>query len=86
MNWAQQAQAILAKGEGYQKGNQWEGMLRRSLQRTNPQLVKELGNDLDNYLIVRTWGAMDLANRLEDQGTPPETARSLAINELLGSE
>jgi hypothetical protein len=81
--WAQRAaEAVKA---GYLPGNSWEGMLRRSLERTRPELVKELGSELKAYLQVQVASALDLLERLESQGTPPEAAREAALKQLLGS-
>src|SRR5262245_37988625 len=75
------ARAERARQEGYLAGNSWERMLERSLRRTRPSLVAELeqSHELPEYLQVMTHRAMSLAESLEDQGTPPEVARELAM-------
>lgn len=77
------ARAAQAKKEGYLPGNPWEKMLQRHLERLFPLLVKELGPDLKPYCQTMTSEAMDLADKLENQGTDPETARELAMDRLL---
>src|ERR1700731_3677544 len=69
--------------EGYVVRNQWERMLEKHLKKFFPDLVRELANDLPAYLIVQTYNAMSMANRLEDEGTDPHTARELAMADLL---
>jgi hypothetical protein len=76
-------QAAEAVKAGYMPKNHWERMLERHLRRLFPQLVQELGDDLEAYLVVMTYDAMNLANRLEDEGTDPHTARELALEQLL---
>ena len=83
-NWKATAAKFLK--DGYQPGNAWETRLRRSLEASNPSLLKELGPDLTPYLQVRTARALAMYERLTDQGTDPETARELAMHDLLGSE
>lgn len=77
-----QRMAAEAIENGYQPGNSWERSLKRHLERLFPELVKELGSDLESYLQVQTHDAMDLATRLEDEGTPPQMARELAMQRL----
>lgn len=79
-NW--KALAAKAVEEGYFPGS-WEGMLRKSIERANPALVKELGADFPAYLIVCTARARDLNETLLEQGTPPQDARNLALQDLL---
>lgn len=77
--WTQLAAQI---PDGYLPGNSWERMLQKNL---DPVLVKELGTELQAYLQVQTNNAMELAERMEEQGTPPELARSTALASLLGT-
>jgi hypothetical protein len=77
--------AAEARAAGDLPGNGWELMPRRSLERTRPELLADLAPEVKAYLEVRTASAMDLAERLEDQGTSPEVARELAMAQLLGS-
>src|SRR5262245_8803445 len=81
--WKERAER--ARQEGYLPGNGWERMLERSLRRTRPNLVAELeqSQSLPEYLQVMTHNAMNLAERLEDQGAPPEVAREMAMQQLL---
>jgi hypothetical protein len=78
-----EAKANEAIKEGYVVRNQWERMLEKHLKKFFPDLVRELANDLPAYLIVQTYDAMSMANRLEDEGTDPHTARELALADLL---
>jgi|GEM_PF-2896798 len=78
-----QEQASDAIKEGYVVRNQWERMLEKHLKKFFPDLVRELANDLPAYLIVQTYDAMSMANRLEDEGTDPHTSRELALADLL---
>jgi|GEM_PF-3646269 len=82
VNW--KAEAEKAKADGYVSGH-WEILLRQSIERKNPALVKELGSDFQAYLIVQTSRAVDLYSNLIDEGTDPQTARELAMSELLES-
>ena len=77
--------AAQAKAEGYLAGNAWERELARALLAANPRLAAELQaqGDWEAYLQVRAASAMALAETLEEQGTPPATARELAKAELL---
>jgi hypothetical protein len=68
---------------GYQKTDEWEGLLARSLHRCNPSLEAELGADLKAYLVTRTHWARELEKLLVSQGTDPLMARELALDELL---
>ena len=75
----------LAKQEikaGYIPGS-WQGLLDRSLQESRPELVKELGEDYQSYLIVQVAAARQAQQDLLEQGTNPQTARELAMRELL---
>ncbi len=78
--------AAEAVKSGYQVGNLWEREFRRHLERHRPDLAKELGKELEAYCQVMTARAMASAEKLEDQGTPPQMARELARQELLGGE
>jgi hypothetical protein len=83
--WKQKAaEAIKA---GYMAGNGWEEMLRRHLTRCRPDLVKELqaSKDLEAYLQVKTWDAMEFEENLLDSGTDPHLARQLTMEELLSA-
>lgn len=79
--WKQRAEE--AKQAGYQPGNAWEKQLAKHLQDLFPEKFKELKGDLEAYLQVMTASAMQRAADLEDQGTSPEVARELAMQELL---
>lgn len=78
--WTERANAL----RDYRPGNQWETLLRRAVARDRPQLAKELGAELEPYLRVRTADALTQYEQLVDQGTPPDTAREIALAELLG--
>lgn len=78
--------AAAAVKAGYQPGNSWEHLLLRSLKRSQPELVRELGPNLQYHLQVEVHDAMELASRLEGQGTDPHTAKELAMHQLLGTE
>jgi hypothetical protein len=82
-DWKRWAKDLMDKG--HQRNVQWEIMLKNHLRRCFPDLLAELQAEriVAPYLIVKTASAMELANRLMDQGTPPDTARSLALEELL---
>lgn len=80
-NWQEKAKE--AVDQSYQPGNNWESMLRRHLNRCFPDLVKELGDDLEAYLRATTFEAMLMCERLEDQGTPTDVAEELARDQLL---
>lgn len=81
INWKASAQR--AQAEGYLPGNHWEQMLRRGM---NDSLKVELQRtgDLEAYLQTRTHRAMEEYDRLLEEGTPPQTARELALEDLLG--
>lgn len=78
-NWKKLAEKAVQ--EGYQQGNQWETSLRKSLE---PELMTELGPDLDSFLIARTHRAQMQFETLTEQGTDPQTAKELVQSELLG--
>lgn len=79
--WRERAeQAIEA---GYVPGNNWQRMLERHLRRCFPALVGELGSDLESYLIVQTFNAIEMACDLEDAGMDTATAEELVMAELL---
>ena len=80
-NW--KAKAKEAIQAGYQAGNPWERMLEGQMNRCCPQLVRDLGSDLQPYLQVRTSDAMDQEELMLDQGTDPQIARELALTALL---
>jgi hypothetical protein len=80
-DWEAQAAKILASG--YVQGNQWEQKLRRHLQRSFPKLMKELGADLDGYLIVRVAHAQEQQALMLSQGMSPDDARTQALADLL---
>lgn len=80
-NWQEKAKEAVE--QGYQPGNNWEAMLGRHLNRCFPDLVKELGKDLQAYLRAATFEAMLFCEKLEDQGTPNQTAEELALQQLL---
>jgi hypothetical protein len=81
-NW--KALAEQAKANGYLPGNQLEHSLKRHLTNVLPQLVAELEktNDLQAYLEVKVSEAFDRMEKMEDQGTDPQTARELALADL----
>ena len=78
-----QATAARLIRNGYAPGNAWENLLRRSLAASNPGLERELGPACPAYLAVRTARAKEMYERLLGQGTDPQTARELAMAELL---
>lgn len=79
-NWKARAQKELKAG--YIAGS-WQGMLDRALRENRPELVKELGQDYQNYLIVMVAQARDHQQTLLQQGTNPHAARELAIQDLM---
>lgn len=81
-NWKRLAEE--EKAAGYLPGNAWEMDFRASLESRRPELARELGADLEAYCQVQTANAMNLAEKLEDQGTPPMVARELAMQQLMG--
>jgi hypothetical protein len=81
-NWQRVAKQAIANG--YQPGNAWETILRKSLERNRPELVKQLGNNLEHYLQAKTSRAQEMYETMvSEQGMPGEVARELAMNELL---
>ena len=80
--WKELAQA--ARTEGYVPGP-WQALLRSHLMRLFPELVTELRSkgDLESYLQVKTWSALDYQETMIEQGTPPDLARSEALEQLL---
>jgi hypothetical protein len=78
--WTERAKEL---PEEYIPNNQWEAMLGRHLKRCNPALVKELGKELEAYLQVMTWEAMEYEETLLDAGTEPHMARELTMEYLL---
>ena len=81
MTWKESADR--ARAEGYPAGNPWEGWLSQHLRRLFPELSRELGAELPDYLVSQTWSAMKLASFLESQGSPPDVAQELALERLL---
>ena|ERR1019366_3364908 len=80
-NWQQKA--LEATEQGYIPGNNWQAMLKRHLMRCFPDLVQELGDDLEAYLQATTFEAMLFCEKLEDQGTPNSMAEELTLERLL---
>jgi hypothetical protein len=80
-NWTEQAREILK--DGYQRNNQWEEKLRRHVLKYLPKLAKELGKELDSYLIVRVNHARGQMALLISQGMTPDEAQQHALSELL---
>jgi hypothetical protein len=78
-NWQQRAKQAME--QGYQPGN-WQAMLHEHLTRYFPELVQELGKDLEAYLKATTFEAVRMCERLEEQGTPNQTAEELALSQL----
>jgi hypothetical protein len=78
--WTERAEKI---GNEYIRGNAWQNSLRRHLELNFPALVKELGEELDDYCIVTTADAIHLYNDLLDDGVDGETASELAMARLL---
>ena len=81
--WGQRARQAVQ--EGYRPGNPWEKSLQRHLEQNFLDQVRELrrSGELKAYLQVMTWAAMQLAESLEERGTPPDVARELALDQLL---
>ena len=77
--WTERAEA--ARQAGYIAG-EWEHLLRCSLQRARPELVEELAEDLDAYIVVQVDRVQRLYASLTAEGTPPDVARELAMSEL----
>jgi hypothetical protein len=81
-NWQKAAKQAIANG--YQPGNAWESLLRKSLERSRPELIQALGKELEHYLQAKTARAQEMYETMvSDQGMPGEVARELAMNELL---
>ena len=83
MDWKSRAEAALAAG--YVRRTHG-AMFHVHLLRNYPDLVREFQvkrRCLAHYIIVRTNNAMNRADQLEREGTPPETAKELALAELL---
>lgn len=76
--------AAEARKAGYEPGGEWENLLRKSVRRARPKLVKELGDDFEAYLQVQAARAERQYRMLIEQGTPPDIAAELARSELLG--
>ena len=72
-----------ARADDYQPGNHWERMLDRHLKANFPALVKELGKQYQDYLQARTNEVMNLEVTMIHQGTDPQAARELAMQDLL---
>ena len=83
IDWIELAKQAIAAG--YQRRNPWETQYQTWLVRNRPRLVKEFSAArlLGSYVVVQVNNAMKLADRLERQGTPPETAQELALAELM---
>jgi hypothetical protein len=77
------AKAGAAVKAGYVRGNPWESKLRRHLLKHCPALAKELGQDLEHYLVVRTADALAEAELLQTQGMTPDEAHAAALRDLL---
>jgi hypothetical protein len=71
--------------EGYPLGNDWEGMLRRSLPEASPQLFSELTKTkgLETFLVRQTSRALGQYETMVAQGTPELMAKELVLTELL---
>jgi hypothetical protein len=82
-NWKKRAKEL--EKEGFVPGNPWEQLFLASLKRARPELAKELGADLPHYARVQGALAQKRYEALTEQGTPPETARELALADLLAS-
>lgn len=80
VNW--KAEAAKAREQGHIPGGPWEKSLERHLQNNCPKLVKELGEDLPSFLQATTFQAGERMGELLDQGTNPESAQELALNEM----
>ena len=78
--WKERAKAARADGH---LAPRMEAMLERHLKQFFPELVKELGAELPDYLTVQAADAMEVYLRLTDEGTNPETAMELAREQLL---
>lgn len=76
--------AAAARADGYVKGNSWEKMLREHLRTNRQNLMKELmeSQELEDYVTVKTYRALQSYQRLISQGTPPDMAEELAREEL----
>lgn len=82
VNWAAEAKRLLEAGET-RRGRPWEAMLDQHLREFFPQLVKEMGRDYQDYLLVKVNEALDLQSEMMDQGADPFRAREQAIEFLL---
>jgi hypothetical protein len=73
-----------ARRLGYVVGT-WQALLERSLERSRPEVLAQLKQDghLADFLMAEAASALDLQSKLEEDGTPPETARELALDQLL---
>jgi hypothetical protein len=79
--WKTRAEELIRRG--YQPGNQWEKELGRSLKAGRPEFVAELGGELNHYLQVMSSQAMEMFNRMVQQGTPPDVAKEVVREEFL---
>jgi hypothetical protein len=81
-SWKEQAQHY--RDEGYQT-HQWASLLDRTLRQSRPDLVKELekSGEYRDYLTAKSGMATDMVFRLEEQGTDLQTAKDLALADLL---
>jgi len=79
-SWEKRAQDALKAG--YQQGNEWEKLLEANLRRCFPDLVKELRNSMQAYIISMVSEARDLKKQLISEGTNGQTAQELALDFL----
>jgi len=73
-----------SRAEGYLTGNR-ERMLLDNLRLAHPEKLAQLTEQgvIKDYLTAQATANLDLEMRLHDEGTPAETARELALAELL---
>lgn len=81
-NWAAEAKRLLEAGET-RRGRPWELLLDQHLRENFPQLVKDMGTDYQDYLLVRVNQALDFQLDLMEQGVDPFRAKEQAMAELL---
>lgn len=79
--WKKQAEAL--KAEGITPGNGWEHKFETAIRAAKPELVKEFGAEFPYFVRVKAGEAIKHYNQLTENGTDPETARELALHDLL---
>ncbi len=86
LTWRERAAKAIE--DGYLPGNNWEDMLLKHLRANEPAKVKQLeeAGDLEAYVTTLVADAVEMNQRLRDDGTPPETAHELALEHLFPAQ